>query len=249
MNEPPAILTRDEGATIAYRRRAGKTPTVVFLEGFNSDMNGAKAQALDAFCAANGRAFLRFDYFAHGASSGDFAKATVGRFLDDTLAVIDRLTAGKLVLVGSSIGGWLMLLAARARPERIGALVGIAAAPDATEDLMWQRLPFDLRATVTAQGSVRIPSKYSETGYLITRALIEEGRTHLVMRAPLELRCPVRLLHGMADPDVPWQTSLALAEHVTSSDVHVTLIKDGDHRLSRAGDLDLLMETLKPLLD
>jgi pimeloyl-ACP methyl ester carboxylesterase len=249
MNETPSILTRDEGATIAYHRRTGKTPGIVFLGGFNSDMAGKKAQALDALCAATGRAFLRFDYFAHGASSGDFAQATIGRFLDDTLAVIDRLTEGKLVLVGSSIGGWLMLLAARERPERIRALVGIAAAPDATEDLMWQRMSFDLRDAVMTQGSVRIPSKYSEAGHLITRKLIEEARAHLVMRKPLDLPCPIRLFHGMADPDVPWQTSLALAEHLTGSDVHVTLIKDGDHRLSRASDLDVLMQTIKTLLD
>jgi pimeloyl-ACP methyl ester carboxylesterase len=249
MSETPAILTRDEGATIAYHRRSGKTPGIVFLGGFNSDMTGAKAQALDAFCAGTGRAFLRFDYFAHGASSGDFAEATIGRFLDDTLAVIDRLTEGKLVLVGSSIGGWLMLLAARERLERIHALVGIAAAPDATEDLMWQRLPFDAREALIAQGSVRIPSKYSAAGYLITRKLIEEARARLVLRTPLDLRCPIRLLHGMADPDVPWQTSLALIEHVAGSDVRVTLIKDGDHRLSRPSDLELLLQTLKSLLD
>ena len=248
MNETPAILTRDEGATIAYHRRTGKTPGVVFLGGFNSDMTGTKAQALDAFCAANSRAFTRFDYFAHGASSGDFANATIGRFLADTLAVIDQLTEGQLVLVGSSIGGWLMLLAARERPARIDALVGIAAAPDATEDLMWQRMPFDAREAILARGSAQIPSKYGEAGYLITRKLIEEGRSHLVMRAPLAVHCPIRLLHGMADPDVPWQTSLALAEHVASSDVQVTLIKDGDHRLSRPSDLALLLETLKPLL-
>ena len=249
MNETPSILTRDEGATIAYHRRSGKAPGVVFLGGFNSDMTGTKALALDAFCAATGRAFLRFDYFAHGASSGDFAEATIGRFLDDTLTVIDRLTEGKIVLVGSSIGGWLMLLAARARPQRIGALVGIAAAPDATEDLMWQRFSFERREAIITQGSVRIPSNYSEGGYLITRTLIEEARAHLVMREPLALNCPIRLLHGMADPDVPWQTSLALAEHVAGRDVRVTLVKDGDHRLSRQSDIELLLQTLKPLLD
>lgn len=249
MNESAAILTRADGATIAYRRRAGKPPGVVFLCGFNSDMTGVKARTLDAFCATNGRAFLRFDYFAHGASSGDFADATIGRFLDDTLAVIDKLTEGSLILVGSSIGGWLMLLAAQARPERIHALAGIAAAPDATEDLMWQRMPFDMRETVIAKGSVRVPSEYSEEGYLITHKLIEEARSHLVMRAPIELDCPVRLLHGMADPDVPWPTALDLADRIAGPDVQVTLIKDGDHRLSRESDLELLLRTLKPLLD
>ncbi len=248
MDESPSILTREDGATIAYHRRQGKAPGVVFLEGLNSDMTGTKAQTLDAFCAASARAFLRFDYFAHGASSGDFADATIGRFLDDTIAVIDRLSEGKLVLVGSSIGGWLMLLAALARPERIHALVGIAAAPDATEDLMWQRMPFDLREAVMTQGSVRLPSKYSDAGYLITRRLIEEARDHLVMRGPLPIACPIRLLHGMDDPDVPWQTSLALADLVVSRDVHVELIKDGDHRLSRERDLDTLLKAVNSVL-
>lgn len=249
MSESSSILTRADGATIAYHRRTGKAPGVVFLCGFNSDMTGVKARALDAFCAASGRAFLRFDYFAHGASSGDFAEATIGRFVDDTLAVIDALTEEKLVLVGSSIGGWLMLLAAMARPTRIAAMLGIAAAPDATEDLMWQRMPFDLREHVITKGAVRLPSKYSDQGYLITRKLIEEGRDHLVMRRPIEIDCPVRLLHGMADPDVPWATSLTLAERIIGADVQVTLIKDGDHRLSRENDLDLLLRTLKSLLD
>lgn len=249
MNETPSILTRADGATIAYHHRRGKAPCVLFLTGFNSDMTGTKARALDAFCAETGRAFLRFDYFAHGASSGDFAQATVGRFLDDSLAVIDQLSQGKLVLVGSSIGGWLMLLAARARPERVRALVGIAPAPDATEDLMWQRMPFDLRESVITQGAVRVSSRYSEEGYLITRKLIEEARAHLVMRTPLEIDCPVRLLHGMADPDVPWQTSLTLAEHLSSGDVQLALVKDGDHRLSRDSDIDLLLRTVKSLLD
>jgi pimeloyl-ACP methyl ester carboxylesterase len=157
MSDAHSILTREDGATIGYRRRDGKSPGVVFLCGFNSDMSGTKAEALDAFCAARGHAFLRFDYFAHGVSSGDFADVTIGRLLGDTLAVIDKLTEGKLVLVGSSIGGWLMLLAARARPERVKALIGIAAAPDATEDLMWQRMSFELREDVITKGAVRVP--------------------------------------------------------------------------------------------
>jgi len=248
MNESPSILTREDGATIAYRRRTGTAPGIVFLTGFNSDMTGTKAETLDRFCAANGRAFLRFDYFAHGASAGDFAEATIGRFLGDSLAVIDELTTGELLLVGSSIGGWIMLLAALARPERIRALIGIAAAPDATEDLMWQHLSFERREDIITKGAVRIPSAYSEAGYLITRKLIEEARQHLVMRAPIAITCPIRLLHGMADPDVPWQTSLLLADLVASQDVQVILVKDGDHRLSRESDLDLLLRNLQPLL-
>jgi pimeloyl-ACP methyl ester carboxylesterase len=248
MSDAHSILTREDGATIGYRRRDGKSPCVVFLCGFNSDMSGTKAEALDAFCAARGHSFVRFDYFAHGVSSGDFGDVTIGRLAGDTLAVIDKLTQGNLVLVGSSIGGWLMLLAALARPKRIQALVGIAAAPDATEDLMWQRMPFELREDVITRGAVRVPSKYSDSGYLITRKLIEEARDHLVMRAPLPIDRPVRLLHGMMDPDVPFETSLTLADRLTGNDVQVTLVKDGDHRLSRTQDIELLLRTVSGLL-
>jgi pimeloyl-ACP methyl ester carboxylesterase len=245
----PAILTRVDGATIAYHRLPGRSPGVVFLGGFMSDMTGSKARALDAFCAARGQAFLRFDYFAHGASSGRFADATVGRWKEDALAVIDALTEGPQILVGSSIGGWIMLLAALARPERIQALVGIAAAPDATEDLMWPRFPPELREAILRDGEARQPSPYSADGYLFTRRLIEEGRDHLVMRGPIALTRPVRLLHGMQDAEVPWQLSLTLADKLASADVQVTLVKDGDHRLSNEADLSLLLRTIEALLD
>jgi pimeloyl-ACP methyl ester carboxylesterase len=247
-SERPAILTREDGATIAYHRRGGKAPAIVFLGGFMSDMTGTKAMRLDAFARARGQAYLRFDYFAHGASSGDFAEATVGRWKEDALAVIDKLTAGPLILVGSSIGGWLMLLVALARPERIVALVGIAAAPDATEALMWARFPPDVREQILREGAARRPSAYSAEGYLFTRKLIEDGRQHLLMQATIPITAPVRLLHGMADPDVPWQTSLALAEKLVSRDVQITLVKDGDHRLSSERDLSLLERTIEELL-
>lgn len=246
---PPRILACEDGATIAYHRRSGKSPFVVFLGGFMSDMTGTKARMLDAFCAARGQAFLRFDYFAHGASSGDIAAATIGRWKADALLALDRLTDGPLVLVGSSLGGWLMLLAALARPERVKALIGIAAAPDATEDLMWSRFPPDIKQTILSQGAARLPSAYDPQGYLFTRRLIEEGRNHLLMRAPIPIACPVRLLQGMRDPDVPWQTSLALAERLRSEDVRITLVKDGDHRLSREEDLALLARTVESALD
>jgi pimeloyl-ACP methyl ester carboxylesterase len=246
--EAPSILTREDGATIAYHRRAGRSPGVVFLGGFMSDMTGTKARTLDAYCAARGQAYLRFDQFGHGASSGAFAEATVGRWKEDTVAVIDALTAGPQVLVGSSLGGWLMLLAALARPERVCGLVGIAAAPDATEALMWRRFPAVLREAILAQGAVRVPSDYAPEGYLITRRLIEEGRGHLVTDRPIPIACPVRLLHGMGDKDVPWETSLALAERIVGADVRLTLVKDGDHRLSRDSDLALLLATLDGLL-
>lgn len=246
--EAPLILTREDGATIAYRRRAGRGPGIVFLGGFMSDMTGTKAAALDRFCAARGQAYLRFDYFAHGASSGDFKDATVGRWKDDALAVLDRLTEGPQVLVGSSIGGWVMVLTALARPARVRALVGIAAAPDATEDLMWPELTQDQREAMRRDGFVRLPSQYSAEGYVYTLKLIEDGRKHLVLRAPIPLACPVRLLHGMADPDVPWRTSLDLAAKLDSTDVEVTLIKDGDHRLSSEANLALLTRTVEALL-
>lgn len=243
-DEPaPAILTREDGATIAYHRRAGKSPGIVFLGGFMSDMTGTKARRLDAFCAARGQAYLRFDYFGHGASSGDFAEATVGRWREDALAVLDRLTQGPQILVGSSIGGWIMLLAALARPERVAGLIGIAAAPDATV-LMWDEFTPEQRQTILREGTVRLPSAYSAEGYLFTRKLIEDGRRHLLLHAPIPLACPVRLLHGMRDPDVPWQHSLALAEKLAGGDVQVILVKDGDHRLSTASDLALLERTV-----
>lgn len=242
------MLSREDGARIAYRRRNGRAPGVVFLGGFMSDMTGTKATALDHFCRERGQAFLRFDYFGHGASSGDFKDGTVGRWKADALAAIDALTDGPQILVGSSLGGWIMLLAALARPERVKALVGIAAAPDATEDLMWPDLSDEARATMLRDGFVRLPSQYSPEGYVFTRALIEEGRSHLVMRAPIPIACPVRLIHGMEDPDVPWRTSLALTEKLAGPDVQLTLIKDGDHRLSRDADLALLMRTIEALM-
>jgi pimeloyl-ACP methyl ester carboxylesterase len=244
----PAILAREDGATIAYHRTPGRTPGVILLGGFMSDMTGSKATALEAFCRARGQAFVRFDYFAHGASSGDFAEATIGRWRDDALGVIDALTEGPQVLVGSSIGGWVMLLAARERPERIKGLVGVAAAPDATEDLMWAQFPKPAQAALMSDGQIRVPSEYSEQGYLITRKLIEDGRRNLVLRAPLPIACPVRLLHGMEDKDVPWELSLRLAGHLASTDVTVTLVKHGDHRLSTDVDLARLCATVESLL-
>jgi pimeloyl-ACP methyl ester carboxylesterase len=244
VTDAPALLTRADGATIAYRRRAGRAPGIIFLGGFMSDMTGTKAEALDQFCAREGRAYLRFDYFGHGASSGEFAQATVGRWKEDALAVLDKLTEGPQVLVGSSIGGWIMLLAALARPKRIHALVGIAAAPDATEDLMWAQLSPAQQTAMLRDGCLRLPSQYSAEDYVYTMKLIEDGRAHLLLRAPIPLACPVRLLHGMADPDVPWRTSLTLAEKLASTDVRVILVKAGDHRLSTERDLALLMRTI-----
>ena len=245
--EPPVHLDRGDGVALAARLLPGRAPTVVFLPGFRSDMGGDKASHLARFCAARGQALLRLDYSGHGASGGRFEDGTITRWTDDALAVIDRLAAGPLILVGSSMGGWIALLVARARPDRVAALVGLAAAPDFTERLMWDAMAPPERARLLAEGVLHAPSRYGPPTP-ITRALIADGRRHLLLDAPIPLACPVRLLHGQRDPDVPWETSLRLAERITGNDVRVTLVKDGDHRLSRAADLALLDAVLAPLL-
>ena len=244
----PAILARPDGATIAYRRLAGAAPGVVFLGGFHSDMTGIKAVFLERFCGERGLAFVRFDHFGHGRSSGDVTDGTIGRWAEDAGAVIDGLSEGPQILVGSSMGGWIMLLAALARPQRVHALVGIAAAPDFTEDLLWPRLTAAQRQAIIQEGRIALASIYDPAGYVYTRELIEDGRRHLLLRRPIAIECPTRLLHGLRDDAVPWRTSLTLAERLASRDVAVTLVKDGDHRLSTEPDLRRLARTIEVLL-
>jgi len=241
------------GRRLAYRKwlatdRTRDCAGILFLPGFRSDMAGTKATFLDGFCAARGLPYVRFDYSGHGASSGRFEDGTIGAWAADAIAMIDHVADGSLVLVGSSMGGWIMLLAALARPDRIAGLVGLAPAPDFTEALIWNRLTDDERDRLMREGRLEEPSAYSDQPTIITRALIEEGRRHLLLSAPIGIRCPVRLLHGMADPDVPHRLSLDLAERIVGENVRVTLIKDGDHRLSRAEDLALLGKTLEDLI-
>ena len=245
--EESGRLSRGAEASIAYRRRRGKGPTVVFLGGFLSDMTGTKASALDAWCAAQGRTFLRFDYSGHGESAGDFETGTIGIWKDDSLAVVDKLTEGRLVLVGSSMGGWISLLVALARPERVAGLVLIAAAPDFTEDLIWHELEDEARMVLETEGVLYEPSQYGDKPLAITKALIEDGRNHLLLRGPIAIDCPVRLLHGQGDPDVPWQRTLTLAEKLATPDVRITLVKDGNHRLNREQDLALLTAAVDEL--
>jgi pimeloyl-ACP methyl ester carboxylesterase len=240
-------LDRGDGVALAARRLPGRAPTIVFLPGFRSDMGGDKATHLAHLAAARGQALLRFDYSGHGDSGGRFEDGTISRWSDDALAAIDRLTAGKLVLVGSSMGGWIALLVARARADRLAGLIGLAAAPDFTERLMWDAMAPPERARLLADGVLHAPSRYGDP-IPITRALIEDGRRHLLLDAPIPIAAPVRLLHGQGDADVPWETSLRLAARLQSDDVRVTLIKDGDHRLSRPADLALLGRVLVPLL-
>ena len=212
-------------------------------------MTGTKALFLEDFCHRRGQAFVCFDYFGHGTSSGDATFGTIGRWTADAIAVLDSLTEGPQILVGSSMGGWIMLLAALARPERVNALVGIAAAPDFTEDLLWPRVTEAQKRKLRETGAVTLPSEYDPIGYTYRIELFEEGKRHLVMRGPVALDCRVRLLHGMRDESVPWQTSLTLAERLDSGDVAVTLVKGGDHRLSTDADLARLGRVLDELLE
>ena len=257
MSEAVGRLDRGDGVELAWRRRAGRAPGVVFLGGFNSDMTGSKAEDLSAFCAERGQAFLRFDYSGHGASGGKFAEGTIGRWAADAEAVLDALTEGPQVLIGSSMGGWISLLLALRRADgaeresqaqgwRLAGLIGIAAAPDFTARIE-EALPPGPRAAIERDGVWHRPSAYGDP-YPITRALLEDGRRHLLLHAPVPVTAPVRLLQGQQDADVPWDTALRIAAAVTGPDVQVTLVKDGDHRLSRPQDLALLRRTLAPLL-
>ena len=235
------------GRQIAFHRLPGRGPGVVFLGGFRSDMGGTKALFLQDWARARGRAFVRFDYSGHGQSSGDFLDGCIGDWAADARAVIENLTEGPQVLVGSSMGGWIALLLARAMPERVAALVGIAAAPDFTEDSMWQGFDASQRAALEAQGFVDLPSDYSDTPYRITKRLIEEGRGNLVLRAPLPLPFPVRLLQGTADTDVPQEVALRLLAHAESPDMRLVLVKGADHRFSDDACLALIGRTLDEL--
>jgi pimeloyl-ACP methyl ester carboxylesterase len=243
----PLTLARPDGATIAYHAVQGRAPTVIFHGGFRSDMTGTKAMALDAWARRTGQAFVRFDYFAHGQSSGDFRDATIGRWLDDSLAVADSLTQGALVLIGSSMGGWLSLLVARHRPTRVAGWIGIAAAPDFTEDLMLANLSPEARAKLQRDGELRRPSRYTDEPDILTWRLIEEGRKHLVLRTPLRIDGPVHLFHGRKDPDVPWQLSERLMQHIEAPDVAATFTRDGDHRLSTPADIERLLAVLEAM--
>ena len=240
-------LARADGEHIAYLRREGKTPGVVWLGGFHSDMAGTKAEALDAWAARPPRAYVRFDYFGHGLSSGAFRDGTISRWRDDVLAVLDELCPGPQVLVGSSMGGWIALLAALARPEKVAGLLLIAPASDFTETLVWQQMTPDVQLEIMEKGEWQRPSLYDEAPTPITRSLIEDGRKHLVLHGAIALDLPVRILQGMRDPDVPWQHALKLVEKLGGNPV-LNLIKQGDHRLSTPADLARMEHALDQLI-
>lgn len=223
------------------------SPGVVFLGGFRSDMTGTKAQFLEDWAKKQGRAFLRFDYTGHGQSSGDFEEGSIGDWARDARRAIEALTEGPQILVGSSMGGWIALLIARALPERIAGLIGIAAAPDFTEDSMWDGFSPAQQTELMEAGRLELPSDYSDEPYVITQRLIEDGRNNLILREPLKAPFPVRLLQGMDDADVAWETAPRLAQHIEGPDIQAILIPGADHRMSEPKELDLLAQTLEAL--
>ena len=243
--EPPVFIEIGKGSEarrIAVRARAGGSPGLFWLGGFKSDMQGTKAIALDAWAAEQNRACVRFDYSGHGESGGDFIDGTIGRWLEESVAVFEEFCAGPQVVIGSSMGGWLALLLARELARRqatralLAGLVLIAPAPDFTEELMWKSFSPQARQEIEIRGVWLRPSEYGEP-YPITRHLIEEGRRHLMLGSAIEVGCPVRILQGAQDPDVPWRHAFALAHRLPADDVVLTMIQDGDHRLSRPQDI------------
>jgi pimeloyl-ACP methyl ester carboxylesterase len=248
--QPPAFLevgTGEQVRRIAVRPRSGGSPGLFWLGGFNSDMQGTKALALDGWAEEHGRACVRFDYSGHGESGGKFVDGTIGRWLEESLAVFEQFCRGPQVVIGSSMGGWMALLLARELAKRQGkgqgqrslaGLVLIAPAPDFTEALMWKGFSPDVRRQIETEGVWLRPSEYGDgTPYPITRNLIEDGRNHLLLGSAIEVGCPVRILQGAQDPDVPWQHAFALAHRLPAEDVVLTMIQDGDHRLSRPQDI------------
>ncbi len=256
MNDEPEYLSvGTPERRIAIRARGGTAPGLVWLGGFKSDMKGTKAVALDAHAAQNGRACIRFDYSGHGESSEKFEDGTISQWLEDALAVFANRAKGPQIVVGSSMGGWMALLLARAlaadpslsRDAKLAGLVLIAPAPDFTEELMWKNFSEEIRREIDTKGQWERPSVYGDDPYPITKKLIEDGRRHLIMGKPIQVNCPVRILQGVLDPDVPWQHAMKLVSCLAQDDVTVTLVKDGDHRLSRPEDIERLLRTVDEL--
>jgi pimeloyl-ACP methyl ester carboxylesterase len=241
-DKPPQRL-EVSGGWLAYHHTPPKDPQaarpgVVFLGGFKSDMTGTKATYLEEICGKHGLGYTRFDYMGHGQSSGDFEDGTIGQWAENAVAILDKVAMGPQLLIGSSMGGWMMLLAALKRPEQVRGLIGIAAAPDFTEDLIWEAFDDATKEALMRDGVIQMPNCYDDQEpYTITRQLIEEGRQHLLLKTTIPLDCPVTLLQGMRDDDVPWHVSVQLSEKLQSDTVQVCLFKDGDHRMSDAPKL------------
>jgi pimeloyl-ACP methyl ester carboxylesterase len=241
-------LETPAGRRIAFQRSNGRGPGVVFLGGFKSDMTGTKAAWLHDWARQQNRAFLRFDYSGHGDSSGSFEEGSIGDWFGDARHVIEALTDGPQVLVGSSMGGWISLLVARALPQRLAGLVTIAAAPDFTEQGFWAGFDDAQRRALMTAGRLALPSEYSDQPYVITRRLIEDGRDYLVMNQPLALPFPVRMLQGTADADVPVDWAMRLLDHASGSDIRLTLVKGADHRFSTPECLQLIAQSIDDVL-
>lgn len=239
------ILHRPDGERIAFRRVDGAGPTVLWVGGFRSDMEGTKAIALDQAARERGWAYVRYDHFAHGASSGDWRAATVGRWREDAVAMIDSIE-GPVLPVGSSMGGWVALLAALARPEKLAGLVLIAPAPDFTERLMWPSLPDHIRQAILRDGEAEMPDE-GLGPYVLTKAMFEEARNWLLLDRPLRLSAPVHILQGKQDEPVPWRHALTLTERIEGPDVRLDLLEAGDHRLSTPADLERLIAAVARL--
>ena len=253
IDQEPTFIEVGEGDArrrIAVRARAGSGPGLFWLGGFHSDMRGTKALALDAWAAEHGRACIRFDYSGHGESGGSFTEGTIGRWLEESLAVYLRFARGPQLVIGSSMGGWLALLLARAVGANkdaapIAGMVLIAPAVDFTEELMWKQFSDATKREIQEKGKWLRPSEYGDEPYPITRSLIEDGRNHLLLGGLIESGCPVHILQGVQDPDVPWRHAVELVSRFSRDDVVLTLIKDGDHRLSRPEDIDRLIAAVK----
>lgn len=248
MTEPtsPNMLPRPDGQSLAYHHTAGFSPGILFCSGFMSDMEGTKALALEKAMTDRQRSYTRFDYLGHGQSTGRFQDGTISRWTDDALAILDNCTAGPQIIVGSSMGGWIGLRMAILRPERIVGFVGIAVAPDFTTR-MWDDMPDAAKTTLETTGIWEQPSEYSDEPYLISKKLIDDGPRNFLLGGPINVICPVHLLQGMKDESVPWKTALQIQEALTSQDVTVSLIKNGDHRLSEPDDIARLILAIERL--
>jgi pimeloyl-ACP methyl ester carboxylesterase len=254
--QPEYLSVGNPPRRIAIRAREGTSPGLFWLGGFKSDMKGTKAVALDEHAAKNGRACIRFDYSGHGESGEKFEDGTISQWLEDSLAVFKNRARGNQIVIGSSMGGWMALLLAKAlasdpslAPDaKLSGLVLIAPAPDFTEELMWKNFSDEVRHQIETTGEWQRPSAYGDDPYPITKQLIEDGRKHLLMGKPIEVKCPVRILQGVLDPDVPWQHAMKLVSCLAQDDTTISLIKDGDHRLSRSEDIERLLKTVDDLV-
>jgi len=244
MSKKPRFVTGTDNRKIAYHKLEGSAPTVIFCGGYMSDMEGTKALFLEETCDKLGLSYVRFDYSGHGSSSEDFVEGTIGKWRDDGLSIIDQVTQGPLIIVGSSMGGWIGLLLSLAREQRIKAFIGIAPAPDFTRELMWDKYSDDIKATLKRDGLYLEPSDYSDEPYKVSYSLIRDGENHILLNKPIALSCPVRLFHGLEDSEVPHEYSARIAGKLTSEDVIISYNKSGDHRLSSDADLQRLRQAL-----